>query len=116
MAPVTTPSLDARRFNVVATVGGEVSEDTVFEYQERDGEVWASYSGGTVRRGYLVGTRDGDRIALRYVQLNVDGQTSSGRCSTLVSVRADGRLRLDETWEWESRPGVGTSVVEEISD
>jgi hypothetical protein len=57
VAPVTTPSLDARRFTVVATVDGEVSEDTVFEYQERDGEVWASYSGGAVRAAPAIAVR-----------------------------------------------------------
>ncbi|MEV4630551.1 hypothetical protein AB0J90_30245 [Micromonospora sp. NPDC049523] len=61
----------------------------------------------------LVGTREGDLISLRYVQLNRDGQTSGGRCDTVVSVLPDGRLRLDETWE--SRSGSGTSVVEEIA-
>ena len=111
---MTTPSLDARRFAAVANEGGEIGAETVFEYRERDGEVWASYSGGPIRHGYLVGTRADDLIALRYVQLNVDGQTSSGRCSTVVSVLVDGRLRLDETWEWESRPGGGTSLVEEL--
>jgi hypothetical protein len=28
---------------------------------------------------------------------------------------ADGRLRLEETWEWESRDGSGTSVVEQVT-
>jgi hypothetical protein len=30
-------------------------------------------------------------------------------------VLPDGRLRLDEQCHWESRPGGGTSVVEEIT-
>ncbi|RKR92539.1 hypothetical protein BDK92_6980 [Micromonospora pisi] len=111
---MTAPSLDARRFAAIDNVGGEVSAETVFEYRERDGEVWATYAGGAVRRGYLVGTRRADLLSIRYVQLNIDGETSSGRCVTEVSVLPDGRLRLDETWQWESRPGEGTSVVEEI--
>lgn len=27
---------------------------------------------------------------------------------------ADGRIRLHESWAWESRPGTGTSIVEEL--
>jgi hypothetical protein len=27
----------------------------------------------------------------------------------------DGRLRLHETWAWDSQPGSGTSVVEEVA-
>jgi hypothetical protein len=108
------PSLDGRRFTAVDNVGGEVNADTIFEYRENDDEIWACYAGGRVRRGYLVGSREGDQITVRYVQLNVDGQTSSGRCESTLTVTDDGRLRLREVWQWESRPGRGTSTVEEI--
>ncbi|MEV4119825.1 hypothetical protein [Micromonospora sp. NPDC049645] len=110
-----TVSLDGRRFAAVAdVVAGEVGTETVFEYHEAAGEVWAEYAGGAIRRGRLVGTRDGDRLDFRYVQLNIDGQTSSGHCVSEVSVLPDGRVRLHETWSWESRPGSGSSLVEEL--
>lgn len=109
-------SLDARRFRAIAHVaGGEVGSDTVFEYHQESDLVWARYTGGSVRLGYLVGTRDGDAIEFRYSQVNVDGETSNGHCRSTLHLLADGRLQLRETWEWESRPGSGTSVVEEIS-
>lgn len=111
---MTADSLDGRRFAAVANVGGEVTADTVFEYHERDGQVWADYRGGAVVRGFLVGVRAGDTLDIRYVQLNGDGQTSGGHCVSTVRTLPDGRLRLEETWEWESRPGGGTSVVEEL--
>ncbi|GGO24759.1 hypothetical protein [Micromonospora parathelypteridis] len=110
-----TSSLDGRRFAAVAdVVAGEVGTETVFAYHERAGEVWAEYTGGSIRRGHLVGTREGDRLDFRYVQLNIDGQTSSGHCVSAVSVLPDGRLRLHETWSWESRSGSGSSVLEEL--
>jgi len=112
---MTAPSLDGRRFAAVANVGGEIGADTVFEYQERDGEIWATYRGGAVRRGFLVGTRAGDALDIRYVQLNGGGETSSGYCRSTIHMLPDGRLRLDEKWQWESRPGGGTSVVEEVA-
>jgi hypothetical protein len=114
---VDAPSLDGRRFQSTANVGGEVGADTVFSYAEDgSGEVWASYAGGGIRRGFLVGRRDGDRVEFRYVQLNDRGETSSGHCVSAVSTTPDGRLRMDETWHWESRAGSGTSVVEEVPD
>jgi hypothetical protein len=114
---VTAPSLDGRWFRAVAQVdGGEVGPETMFRYAEEDGEVWATYTGGAVRRGYLVGTRDGDRLDLRYVQLSESGQTSCGHCVSAVSALPDGRLRLEESWQWESRDGSGTSVVEEMAE
>jgi hypothetical protein len=111
-----TISLDGRRFTAVTdVVPAEVGTETVFTYHERAGEVWGEYAGGSIRRGYLVGTRTDDRLDFRYVQLNAEGQTSTGHCVTEVRVLADGRLELHESWAWESRPGNGASVVRELS-
>ncbi|MET0233032.1 MAG: VOC family protein [Kibdelosporangium sp.] len=108
--------LDGRVFRAVADVdGGEVDTATIFTYHEQDGEIWAEYSGGRVKRGNLVGTRTGDRLEFRYSQLNTAGETSTGHCLSTVETLPDGRLRLLETWQWESRPGSGTSVVEELA-
>jgi hypothetical protein len=108
-------SLDGRVFRVAAMgAAGEASEATHFEYHEQDGLVWARYEGGAVRLGFLVGIREGDSLDFRYSQLNEDGETSNGHCSTTISTLPDGRLRLDEEWTWESRPGAGASAVEEV--
>ncbi|MCL6737317.1 hypothetical protein [Streptomyces neyagawaensis] len=93
---------------------GQVGTLTRFAYHEKDGEIWADYAGGDVVRGHLLGTREGDRLDFRYVQLRTDGTTASGHCVSLVVELPDGRVRLEETWEWESRPGSGTSTVEQI--
>ena len=93
---------------------GQVGTRTRFTYHERDGVIWAEYSGGDVVRGHLVGTRDGDRLDFRYVQLKRDGTTSSGHCVSSVGELSDGRVRLTESWEWESQQGSGTSVVEQV--
>ncbi|WP_405858538.1 hypothetical protein OG407_15540 [Streptomyces sp. NBC_01515] len=94
---------------------GQVGTRTRFAYHEKDGEIWAEYGGGDVVRGRLVGTRAGDRIDFRYVQLKTDGTTSSGHCVSEVVALPDGRIRLDETWEWESQEGNGTSTVEQVT-
>ncbi len=108
-------SLDGRTFRGAGekAEAGEASPATVFEYHEDDGVIWARYEGGVVRLGFLVGTRDRDRLEIRYSQLNDEGQTSNGRCSSKISVLPDGRIRLDEDWSWESKPGSGISAVEE---
>ena len=94
---------------------GQVGTRTRFTYHEQDGGIWAEYAGGDVVRGRLVGTRAGDRVDFRYVQLKTDGTTSSGHCVSLVTELPDGRVRLEETWEWESQEGHGTSSVEQVT-
>lgn len=109
-----TASLEGRRFRAVASSGGDVDGATAFDYHQ-DGElIWATYAGGAVRRGYLVGTRSATELDFRYCHVTDDGQTAGGHCHSRIETLRDGRLRLHETWEWESRPGSGTSVVEEV--
>lgn len=94
---------------------GQVGTRTRFTYREREGRIWAEYTGGDIVRGHLVGTRAGDTLDFRYVQLKQDGTTSCGHCVSTVTDLPDGRVRLDERWEWESQEGSGTSVVEELA-
>jgi hypothetical protein len=96
--------------------GGDVGPATVFRYRERDGAIEADYAGGTIRAGFLVGTREGDELRFRYVQLRTDGTTAGGRCTSQIVEVDDGRLAMDETWAWESEPGDGTSRVVEVRD
>lgn len=107
--------LNGRRFRPVADVaGGDVGTDTVFEYEEdEDGVVSAMYAGGSVRLGFLVGTRTGLKLSFRYAQVRPDGSTANGRGEAVIENLDDGRLRLHERWAWESEEGSGTSVVEE---
>ncbi|MCX5195573.1 hypothetical protein OOK31_16940 [Streptomyces sp. NBC_00249] len=110
-------SLDGLVFVPVADqAAGQVGRLTRFDYHEQDGRVWAEYRGGDVVRGSLVGTRAGDTVDFRYVQLRTDGTTASGHCVSHVAQLPDGRLRLEETWTWESQDGSGTSVVEQLPD
>jgi hypothetical protein len=115
VSEVSIPSLDGRRFRPAAGVtGGDVGSETIFEYAEEDGIVHARYGGGAVRLGFLVGTRAADVLRFRYAQLRADGTTATGRCESRIETLEDGRLRLHETWAWESQDGAGTSVVEEV--
>ncbi len=107
--------LEGRTFLAVGDEhDGDVGADTTFEYHEEPGGViWARYAGGSVVLGHLTGRRRGDTLDFRYAHLDATGDTASGHCVARLERLADGRLRSHETWEWDSRPGTGTSVVEE---
>jgi hypothetical protein len=107
-------SLDGRTFGVADSGGGVATTDTVFHYSEDGDVVTATYEGGTIRRGILVGRRTGDSLDFRYSQLHNDGSTANGHCVTQLELLEDGRIRLNESWAWESRPGGGQSVAEEL--
>jgi hypothetical protein len=117
-------SLDGRRFRPVENEDGDVDASTTFEYHEdgsegadREGNlVWARYSGGSIRLGFLVGLRDGDSLSARYAQVTTEGGTATGHTESRIEVLEDGRVRLHEDWEWDSREGSGASVVEEFVD
>jgi hypothetical protein len=109
-------SLDGLRFRSARDVeGGDVGADTIFHYREDDGVVHARYEGGAVTLGFLVGSRSGDRLDFRYAQLRADGTTATGHCVSEIETLADGRLRMNETWEWDSADGSGTSILEQVS-
>lgn len=112
----TDVELDGKRFlNIENTADGEVGGGTTFTYHQDGDVIWAEYGGGAIDRGWLIGTRQGDQLQFRYVHMNVDGETSSGRCHTQIEVDDTGAIRLRESWTWESRPGSGTSVLVEAA-
>ena len=114
MADPTITSLEGRTFRTFGTdTEGEATADTVFEYHEDEGVVWARYRGGSVRLGYLVGVRTGDELDFRYSQLSTAGETANGHCHTRIARLHDGRLRFTEDWTWESKPGSGRNITEE---
>lgn len=115
--PDPIPSLDGRRFRPAESVdGGDVGTETTFEFEQDDDLINARYEGGTVRCGHLVGIHEGDHVRFRYAQVTVDGETATGRSVDEIEELDDGRIRLHETWAWDSREGEGTSVLEEIEE
>ena len=108
-------SLDGRTLVGVSNDdAGDVGEETRFHF-EQDGErIYARYAGGDVVDGHLVGTVDGSQWEIRYTQLDTDHETATGHSVGVVERLDDGRVRVEDEWEWESRDGHGETVLEEI--
>lgn len=108
-------SLDGRTLVGVANdEAGEVGGDTRFEFEQDGDRIYAHYSGGAVADGHLVGTFDGSTWDIRYAQINDAGKTATGHSIGAVTLLDDGRVRVEDDWEWESKPGSGSSVLEEV--
>ena len=110
-------SLHERRFRALTnTDNGDVSHEARFHYRQEGSTVWATYAGGEILFGTMVGVaRDDGTFDLRYQHVSEDGELRAGRCLSTPEVLADGRLRLHEAWEWtEGGRGSGASTVEEV--
>ena len=107
-------SLEGRFFTAVENAeSGEVSGETVFSYHQKGSTIWAEYSGGSVVKGFLVGTMDENRnLHFTYQHINTAGELKSGSCDSAPR-EENGRLRFYEKWKWTTG-GEGTSIIEEI--
>jgi hypothetical protein len=99
------------------TAEGDVGNDTVFHYRQEGDVVWATYAGGPVAFGTLIGRKlvDG-RLDARYQHVTIAGTVKAGRCWSTPEALPGGRIRLHEEWTWtEGGTGSGSSQVEEIA-
>jgi hypothetical protein len=98
---------------VQTAANGVVGLGTVFHFTQTGTMVEARYSGGRVAAGYLVGILENDVLSFRYCQISdgthIDGGTSRG----VLEKTPEGRIRVIESFEWESRDGTGVNIWEE---
>jgi hypothetical protein len=107
-------NLDLRVFKVVESFpASEVTTDTWFEFLERGRVVEATYSGGVLLSGRLVGRREGDRIRAACVQLTKAGRLKSGTAEMRVRQAADGRMLVTEEYQW-SDGTTGRNVLQSV--
>ncbi len=98
------------------TPNGEVSGDTIFHYVQTGNIVTATYAGGGIAEGHLIALVDEmGNLDMRYHHVNLQGVLQTGICRSVPEMLPDGRIRLQETWQWTSGDGSsGSSVVEEF--
>jgi len=109
--------LDGRRFRtVVNSEAGDSGSETIFRFRQKGAVVWATYHGGNVSFGTLVGRSGGDgRLELVYQHLDKNGEFRCGRSQARAEILPDGRYRLHERWTWTAgAEGSGRSVAEEV--
>jgi hypothetical protein len=108
-------NLNGKTFRVSTTAQvGVVNADTRLHFAQRGASLLGRYQGGSIVRGYLVGTQIGTTVSFRYAQREADGHIHGGYSVCDLQVLPDGRLLLSEHFSWDTRPGSGTNVFEEI--
>ncbi len=79
---------------------GEVSDDTIFKYQQSDDLVTADYFGGTVRYGKIIARLDGDFLHMLYQCLTTEGELKAGMATAKITKTKDDKLQLHLDWHW----------------
>jgi hypothetical protein len=107
-----------RKFRPVNnTPNGEVGDGTLFHYEQQDDLFSATYAGGGIRHGQMLGLCDAaGHLRFCYQHVSDDGSLRSGVCESRPEILEDGRIRLHERWRWtHGAPSTeGESVVEEV--
>jgi hypothetical protein len=99
------------------SASGEVNSATLFHYRQHGATLWATYQGGAIRFGVLVGTVAPEgALHFSYQHLNNDGLFMTGVCHSTPELLPSGQLRLHERWQWTSGDqSHGESIVEEVA-
>ncbi len=108
---------NGRKFvSVQNTKNGEVSLETIFEYQQEGNILSATYSGGDIIKGTLIGiVRENGCLQFRYNHINSRNEIRGGQCVSTPEPLPDGRIRLHERWKWtDSDQSEGESIIEEV--
>ncbi len=95
---------------------GETSAETIFLYKQNGNILTSSYKGGKIIKGHLIGLVDEDGIiTMAYHQINDLGAIMTGTCNSTPELLENGKIRLNEDWQWTSGDkSKGKSIIEEI--
>ncbi|MEH7119981.1 n-acetylglutamate synthase [Neobacillus vireti] len=108
---------NGRKFvSVENTANGEVSSKTFFEYKQEGNILSATYSGGEIVKGTLIGiVKDNGSLQFRYNHVNKKNEIRGGQCYSTPESLPDGRIRLYEKWKWtDTDQSEGESIIEEV--
>ncbi len=109
--------LDGLTMYVSSTAAiGVVGAGTLLHFVQKGDRVLARYSGGSIKRGYLVGEVTGDTLRFRYTQSEASGGIHGGSSVCNLITLSDGRARIVEHFAWRTREGSGENVFDEVKN
>jgi hypothetical protein len=89
--------------NVIKTAQNGVMNDlTIFTFSQTDNVVSATYCGGEILKGYLVGTVDNDELFFCYCKLQTNGKMDNGQSECDIAIGENQKIKLIERFEWRT--------------
>jgi hypothetical protein len=108
-------NLNGLSFQVGATATtGVVSSETRLVLSQRGSRIFGRYQGGSIRRGYLVGSIVGHKLNFRYSQRETTGGIHGGKSTCFLEFLPGGRLRIREHFTWKTRDGAGVNIFDQV--
>ena len=108
---------NGRKFVLIEnTANGDVSSKTVFEYKQEGHILFATYHGGNIIKGTIIGiVKENGSLKFRFNHVTIKNEIRGGQCYSIPEILSDGRIRLHENWKWlDNDQSDGDSIVEEI--
>lgn len=98
----------------ITGTNGIVNAETIFRFSQEGDVVRASYAGGRVQFGELIGRVKGDALEFRYCQIDSDGNLDGGVSQCSLETRSDGALRIIVRFHRETRGERGINIIEDV--
>ncbi|WP_300553590.1 hypothetical protein [Maricaulis sp.] len=100
----------------ITGANGVVNSETIFRFCQEGDVVRASYAGGKVRFGELIGRLEGDALEFRYCQIDTEGRLDGGVSKCSIETRADGALRIIVRFHREACGTRGINIIEDAPE
>ena len=112
---MTRISFDGKAMRTVSTApNGVIDEKTIFHFQQIGNLITATYKGGRVKTGFLIGKINNEKLEFQYTQMH-DDESINGGCSLCeIKITEDGRIKLVEHFQWANGEK-GTNIIEELA-
>jgi hypothetical protein len=111
-------NLDKRHFTLISNTAGHAKPgETVFVFEQQEFAVRASYSGGDVLLGSIIGRfTSEDDVHVLFQQVTIDGRLNGGEGKMKLERREDGKLCFIDDWRFLIYgEGQGQAIWQEIS-
>ena len=108
---------DNKTFKLVSSSGNsETSSLTLFNYKQKGAILTATYKGGAVLSGHLIGLVDNNGVInMRYHHINNKNELMAGICTSTPEIDAEGKIILHESWQWTTGNCTkGNSILKEL--
>jgi hypothetical protein len=109
--------LDGKRFTLISNSAGDAQPgQTVFTFQQNGPAIRATYEGGGVRLGAMVGRFADDGVLdVLFQQVTSAGKLCGGEGRLRLETAADGKLRFVDDWRFTTHAeGGGQAIWQEL--